>query len=103
MPKRFANGGNGRNLDDIAKNQDLNSGAGKSIYYKSKINNIIDYESYRSLCNELTNIQDAIYFKKELIKLNKEIKFHEILLEVMFSNGLAFSQKNLKNFLKIKI
>jgi len=40
MPKRFANGGNGRKLDDIAKSQDLTSGSGKSNYFKLKIENL---------------------------------------------------------------
>lgn len=102
MPKRFANGGNGRNLDNIAKNQDLSSGSGKSIYYRSKIENTTDNESFKNLCNEINNIQDAVYFKKSLIKLNKNLNYHEILTEVMFSNGLVFTQKNLKSFLKLQ-
>jgi len=103
MPKRFANGGNGRKLDDIAKNQNLNSGSGKSIYYKSKIESLSnDIDNFKILCNEINNIQDAIYFKKALIKLQKDQILHNIFHDVIKSNHIIFTQKNLKNFSKLK-
>lgn len=103
MPKRFANGGNGRKLEDIAKNQDLTSGSGKSIYFKSKIESVSnDLNNFKLLCNEVNNIQDAIYFKKALIKLQKDQTLHNIFDEITKSNHIIFTQKNLKNFSKIK-
>jgi len=101
MPKRFANGGNGRNLDDISKNQDRNTGAGKANYFSAVISNTNDIEKFKELCDNVTTIQDAIYFQKTLIKLNKENKYHELLKQSMISNGLAFSTKNLKNLEKL--
>lgn len=103
MPKRFANGGNGRNLDDLAKNQDLTSGSGKSNYFKLRIESTFnDIDNFKLLCNEVNNIQDAIYFKKALIKLQKNKILHDIFHKIIESNHIIFTQKNLKNFLKVK-
>lgn len=104
MPKRFANGGNGRKLDNIAKSQDLTSGSGKSNYFKLKIEDLSnDIDNFKLLCHEINNIQDAIIFKKALIKLQKNQTLHNIFHEIIESNHIIFTQKNYKNFLKVKI